>query len=101
MELSNKLDQIELKLRQLALKIERLEKAKTTLLEENEALKTKLKKGDSKTLSLEQKLRKTHEVLESKRTNDPGRTQKVRKELERYIKEIDKCIEWLEQGQGQ
>ena len=99
MELSNKIDQIELKLRQLALKIERLEKAKATLLEENEALKTKLRKGDTKTVSLEQQLRKTHEVLESKRTNDPERTQKVRKELERYIKEIDKCIEWLGQGQ--
>lgn len=97
MELSNKLEQIELKIRQLALKLERLEKTNSDLLDENQQLKAKLKKGESKALSLEQQLRKTHEVLELKRTDEPEQTKKVRKELDRYIKEIDKCIEWLEQ----
>ena len=93
--ISNKLDQIELKVRQLALKIERLEKTNANLLEENEQLKLVAQKGNSKLSNLEERLKKTQAVVESKRKEEPDNTKRVRRELERYIKEIDKCIEWL------
>ena len=99
MEFSNKLEQIELKLRQLALKIERLEKAKNDLLEENQQLKSDLKKRNDTIDALELQLKKTNEVLELKQMDEPESTKKVRKELDRYIKEIDKCIEWLDDKQ--
>lgn len=93
--LSNKLDQIELKLRQLALKIERLEGANAALLEENQQLKAENNKGGSQNSDLEMRLAKAEQALEIKRAEDPEESKKIRKEIDRYIKEIDKCIEWL------
>ena len=93
---SNKLDQIELKVRRLALKLDQLKTSNQQLLEENQLLKTALKKEDSKRNTLEQQLKSTHTALVSKQDDAPESTKKIRKELDQYIKEIDKCIEWLQ-----
>ncbi len=93
---SNMLDQIELKVRRLALKLDQLKTSNQQLLEENKLLKTALKKEDSKRTTLEQQLKRTQMALSSKQNDAPESTQKIRKELDQYIKEIDKCIEWLQ-----
>jgi len=93
--LSNKLDEIELKLRQLALKVERLENSNRSLLEENQQLKAEMAKGGSKSSDLQLQLAKAQQALAQKRADDPEESKKLRKEIDRYIKEIDQCIEWL------
>ena len=93
--ISDKVSRIELKIRQLALKIERLENDNKSLLEENRLLKAELSKGGSKSSDLELKLAKAQNALVEKRENDPEETKKLRKKIDQYVVEIEKCIEWL------
>ncbi len=94
--LSEKLTNIELKVRQLALRLERLENEKQRLLEDNKKLRTELVKKDNRLGQLEEKVAKSSAALELKRQNDPERSKKLRKEIEQYIREVDKCIAWLQ-----
>ena len=96
--LSEQLGSIELKVRQLALRLERLQNENKTLLQENTALKTELDKKENKLSQIEQKVAKTQVALDEKREDDPGRSKKLRKEIEQYINEVDKCIEWLQKS---
>jgi len=94
--LSDKLNSIELKVRQLALKLERLQNENAELLEENKVLKKKVENRINKTTVLEEKLTKTQVALDKRRDDDPKSSKRMRKEVDQYIKEIDKCIEWLQ-----
>ncbi len=94
--LSEQLGNIELKVRQLALRLERLQNENKTLLQENTKLKAELSNKDDKLSQIEQKVAKTQVALEEKRENGPERSMKLRKEIEQYIDEVDKCIEWLQ-----
>ena len=93
--ISDKLEGIELKLRQLALKMERLQSQNADLLDENKTLRLKLSKQDNAVGLLEDNLHKSQQSLEKMRETEPPGSKKIRKDIERYIKEIDKCIEWL------
>jgi len=93
--ISDKVSRIELKIRQLALKIERLENDNKSLLDENQLLKAELSKGGSKSSDLELKLAKAQHALVEKRENDPVETKRLRKKIDQYVVEIEKCIEWL------
>lgn len=94
--LSEKLNGIELKVRQLALRLERLQNENKSLLQENKKLRTELTKKDDKLGVLEGKVARSQAALEVRRDNDPEDSKKLRKEIEQYIKEVDKCIEWLQ-----
>ena len=96
--LSDKLSNIELKVRQLALKLERLQNENNTLTKENNDLKTELNKKDSKLGLMQEQVAKAQYALEKKRENDPEHSEKLRKDIEQYINEVDKCIEWLQKS---
>jgi len=93
--LSTKIEGIEMKVRQMALRLERLQKENKRLAEDNSTLRTTLAKHSNKTSDLENKLERTSLALEEKKENDPERSKKLRKEIEQYIKEIDRCIDRL------
>ena len=93
--LSEKMDTIEMKVRQMALRLQRAQKENDKLADENEKLRAELSKYSNKTNDLEKKLQRTTVALEEKQENDPEHSKKLRKEIEQYIKEIDKCIERL------
>ena len=96
--LSEKISGIELKVRQLALKLERLQGENNTLLEENKQLKSDLSAMRDKAGQLEMKFAHQQEsnVPSTKNGIDEAHSKKLRKEIDRHMKEIDKCIEWLQ-----
>ena len=94
--LTDKLNNIELKVRQLALRLERLQNENNTLLLENKKLKSELLQNTDKLGQMEEKVVRSKVALDSKRDNGPDNSKKLRKEIDQYINEIDKCIEWLQ-----
>jgi regulator of replication initiation timing len=86
---------IELKIRALADKILKLKKEKEILIEENLSLKKDLDhlKGVKKELEL-----KLSEMILVPQKSKEGeeQKQKVKKELDFYLKEIDKCIDLMQ-----
>lgn len=94
--LSEKLGNVELKVRQLALKLDRLQNENSSLLEENNQLKNSITANNNRVIELEQKLLGSQQVLEKKRNDGPESSKKLRKDIEQYIQEVDKCIEWLQ-----
>ena len=95
-EMLQKVDGIELKVRQLALKLERIQNEHSLLQEENKRLKKELFSQRQLVGDMEQNLLKTQKALSKKREEDPEGSQKLRKAIDQYILEIDKCIEWLQ-----
>ena len=96
--LTDKLSNIELKVRQLALKLERLQNDNNTLKNENNDLKTEVNKKDSTLSLMQDQAAKVQNALETKQESDPERSKKWRKDIEQYINEVDKCIEWLQKN---
>ncbi|MFM9947774.1 MAG: hypothetical protein ACKV1O_07555 [Saprospiraceae bacterium] len=92
MELSSKIDGIDLKVRQLALKLEQLQRDHALLLQENEQLKTETTRYREVAATLKNKLGTTQQAMEMKGEET---TEKLRQQIDLYIGEIDKCIEWL------
>ncbi len=92
MELSSKIDGIDLKVRQLALKLEQLQRDQALLLQENEKLKSEAARYRELADTLKNKLGTTQQVIEAKGGES---TEKLRQQIDLYIGEIDKCIEWL------
>jgi hypothetical protein len=94
-EAPERLDEIEFKVRQVGLLVKKLR-------EENSALKAK-----NKSLSLQ--IDKQHLIIENQNktitdlktsidgenTIDPKWAEGLKKEIERYIEDIDKCLAWL------
>jgi len=95
--LADKLNTIEVKVKQLAQKIEQVQQENAVFKEENRRLKTDLavliekggQGGATPTVPVVQ------QVAPIKRKEQLN-TKKLKKEIEQYIKEIDKCIEWLQ-----
>ncbi|MDZ4680599.1 MAG: hypothetical protein SH848_09145 [Saprospiraceae bacterium] len=92
MELSSKIDGIDLKVRQLALKLEQLQRDHALLLQENEQLKAETTRYREVVATLKNKLGTTQQAME---TRGEESTEKLRQQIDLYIGEIDKCIEWL------
>lgn len=93
--LYNKIERIDLKIRQVLQKIEMLKKENKTLLEENIKLKKEQK-------NYVEKLKEVDETIAMQQadsyTNKSTKTidvAEVKEELKQYIKEIDTCIESL------
>ncbi len=94
--LTDKLNNIELKVRQLALRLERLQNENSTLLLENKQLKSELAQNNSKIGQMEERVARSKVALDLQRESNPESSKKLRKEIDQYISEIDKCIEWLQ-----
>ena len=94
--LADKISNIELKVRQLALKLERLQNENNTLIKENTNLKAELDKKDSTLSLMQDQVANAQNALDKKRESDPEHSIKLRQDIEQYINEVDKCIEWLQ-----
>lgn len=97
MSVNDQIEHIELKVRQLALTLERLRQENDDFRTENERLKAELDRQRGTTDALKDKLEKTQGVLDQQKENTSAHAQQLRQQLDDYIREIDKCIEWLHQ----
>ena len=95
MNIGEQVENIELKVRQLVLKMERINKENAVLHEENELLKTELDRQKGTVGILKDKLENTQRVIDLQRGEEPEQSAKLREQIDQYIKEIDNCIEWL------
>jgi multidrug resistance efflux pump len=101
MELFETLDRFELKVRQLGSKLERLQRENAELQEVNKKLKAEVDRGKGTIDTLREKLERTHQGVGSPSgsNHEPDSSrQELREQIDHYLREIDKCIEWLEQG---
>ena len=102
-ELNDTLESIERKTRLLIARLARLESDNAALLEqnqklttENRALQTDLLLRDSEISHLKTQVNITQE--QPKKDVSNVRTQKIRKEIDQYISDVDSCIEWLQKS---
>lgn len=96
MQLNKRLDNFELKLRQLASKFERQEQEKETLSRENRELKKELDRQRGVVSALREKLTQTGSTDLSAADAADKMPAAVRNRINECIREIDVCIEWLE-----
>ncbi|MFT5261794.1 MAG: prefoldin subunit 5 [Polaribacter sp.] len=93
--LINKVAQIEQKVRQLAAKLQTLQREHEKLKGDYKTLQSEVIQKNTKLLALEKQTKilplawKKDKVAELK-------DKKMKKEIAQYIREIDKCIEWLQ-----
>ena len=102
-ELNDTLESIERKTRLLIARLARLESDNAALLEqnqklttENRALQTDLLLRDSEISHLRTQVNIAKEQPRKDVSN--VRTQKIRKEIDQYISDVDSCIEWLQKS---
>ena len=93
--LSEKIGGIESKVRQLASKLEHLQEENNALLNENKLLKKDLIQKNTEIIGLE-KRSKILPLAVKTSGNEDKRSKQLKKEIAQYIKEIDKCIDWLQ-----
>ena len=94
--MTQQLDNIEQKARQLAEAMTALRHQNASLLKENNKLKAELEAQHERIGELTERLTNSQQALAGQRGDDSENTQKLRKQIDQYIQEIDKCIEWLQ-----
>lgn len=101
--LTNRLENIEQKIRQLAKKMEQLQQLNVALEDENRKLKSNLavlkEELNNQANTHKAAVAAPQQAMATAPTNtgtDDKRSKQLKKEIEQYIKEIDKCIEWLQ-----
>ena len=108
MDLSKRVDSFEIKLRQLASKLDRQRAENVALARENDELKSELDRQSGVVSSLKEKLTRaqqaagfTSSTMEATDQNDSTSTElnsaEMRQQLDFCLREIDKCIQWLQQ----
>jgi len=91
MELFDQIGNIELKVRQLIKRLERLTTENTKLLEEQKVLKETLATQQADVTIFKEKITQIKEQFEEEQDNsDPEK-------VERYLGEIKQCIDWMEE----
>jgi FtsZ-binding cell division protein ZapB len=93
--LTNKVAKVEDKVRQLAARLRTLQVDYEKLQAENKKLQSEVIRKNTQILALE-KQTKTLPLAQQKSKATEVRDRKMKKEIAQYIKEIDKCIEWLQ-----
>lgn len=95
--MTEKVANIERKIIQLVEKTSTLRHENAVLLEENKKLKADLGVQNDRISDLTERLYNTQQALAGQRgNNDEEGSQKMRKQIDQYIKEIDQCIAWLQ-----
>lgn len=95
--LSDKLTVIEEKIKLLARKLQQVETENAGLKEENRKLRTDLSVTHGKGIQITPPVAIAPKTKE-KNAKEPMSSTKLKKEIDQYIKEIDKCIVWLEKS---
>ena len=88
-------DNIELKIQQLAQKLERLSEENIALKQTNEQLKEELDRQKGSVNALQEKLTLAQVSIDAKLEEKVENTKQLKHEIDQYIVEIDRCIEWL------
>lgn len=93
------LDNIDVKIRQLAAKLEQSERANATLERENRKLNADLEQQSDRIKVLKTKLEQNRQLIESEVQGKPEvQNAELRKQLDAYIKELDQVMEWLQKS---
>ena len=96
MNLSGRLEGIEAKVQQMASKLDRLRQERDHLLEENKTLRNKLVAREQQLANIEEQLHNTQALWQqSEGSIESERKTQWKNQIDTYIAEIDKCIEWL------
>jgi len=94
--MTQQLENIEQKVRLLAEAITALRQQNALLSNENNKLKADLEAQHERIGELTERLTNSQLALAGQRGDDSESNQKLRKQIDQYINEIDKCIEWLQ-----
>lgn len=99
MELSTRLHEVVRKLESLQRKLQAIETENNQLRAENKALKQQLEEQPQAAAPAEENI--SERAPRGKSTEQKGvraaLDQDIRQQIDHYLKEIDKCIEWLGQ----
>ncbi len=94
--MTQQLENIEQKVRQLAEVMTALRQQNAVLSIENNKLKADLEAQQERIGELTERLTNSQQAWAGQRGDDSESNQKLRKQIDQYINEIDKCIEWLQ-----
>lgn len=96
MTLHEKIEGIASKINRLVEEKQRLQSENDKLQQEIKNLRSTISQNEEMVTSLKVQLGKTQGALDHKQANDPEESKQLRKKFDKYIEELDKCIEWLE-----
>lgn len=94
--ISGYIDQIEHKIHLLAQKVKFLKRENAEMMHEIVELKQQIEKYKLNIANLEAQLNKAKGVMADHNPADRDKQESLRAEIDLYIKEIDKCLEWLQ-----
>lgn len=95
MNLTEQIEGIEIKVRQLALKLDRLQRENADLQDKNKHLKAGMEKQEAMISALKDKLQQAQSALNQKGEEEQEHSKELKELIDHYILEIDKCIGWL------
>jgi len=95
-EIVDRIDNIEWKVQKLSQKMKLLKKENSDVIEENIRLKNELNKIKQHKENLEANFNRTKNALGTTKQEETGNNKMLKEEIEHYVSEIDKCIEWLQ-----
>ena len=94
--MTGQLENIEKKVLLLVEELNQLRQQNKALSNENTKLKTDVVNNEARIDELTQRLSNTQQALAGQRGDDSESSQNLRKQIDQYISEIDKCIAWLQ-----
>ena len=94
--MTGQLENIEKKVLLLVEELNKLRQQNAALSDENKKLKAEAANSENRIGELTQRLSNTQQALAGQRGDDSESSQNLRKQIDQYISEIDKCIAWLQ-----
>jgi flagellar motility protein MotE (MotC chaperone) len=95
MEVSEHLDRIEVKIGQLVLKIQQVNRMNDTLVQENQQLQLQLLEREKHIAGLKELLRDMEQKNVRMKAEEAQRTASVQQQLEQSVRQLNACIEQL------
>jgi hypothetical protein len=97
-KLSEKLDLLDIKLRQYIQLNALIKQENTELDAQIQKLKANLASTNDKMLQLQRQLEQGRIELEQEEQDKEKQDKRLKKQLDQYINHVDECINWLEQS---
>jgi len=95
-QLAEKIESIDLKVRQLAKNLERLREEKAVLTDENEQLHERHARQLDRLGVVRDKIKKMQQELTARKGTEAEQVSKLSNQIKNYLKELDKSIEWVQ-----